>query len=315
MCEAHSKYDIDIIIPCDAPASLCLDILWNRTSGHSRFDVVKKTLSNWQAGFNSAARTRSTGIEMVRSIGLRTPRQVTLLPDVTTAAFAELGSPIVVKQDHRDGGTGVFIASTAQDALDAASILARGTQTGEGGRIVAQEFIAGRSASVSFSARQGHVLEAFAYIAIHQHPMPAGAASLISVIESPELLETTRRIVSEFGYSGFGGVDFILPSDGSPSAFLELNARPTQTAHLGSLFGADLCRAMACSLKGESYASAFNPAGLPPIALFPNELMRDPASPHLLKSYHDFPWYERRIAPVALDRALALVRASQGFPE
>lgn len=305
MCYAHSKFDIDIIVPCDTTATACLDNIWHQTSEHPSFGALKDMLSHWQGGFNRASRTRSMGVEIARDIGLRTPRQVPLVPNTTTVAdLAVLGTPVVVKQDHHDGGTGVFIVPSAQDALDAASTMAGRAQSLEGGRIVAQEFIPGRPASVSFSARQGRMLEAFAYVAVHQHPAPTGAASVISVIASPELMDAARRIVDGFGYSGFGGIDLILPSDGSPPVFLELNARPTQTAHLGGRFGADLCRAMACSLTGEPYASAFSTTGLSPIALFPAEWIRDPNSPHLQHSHHDVPWYERRIVPAILNRSL-----------
>lgn len=305
LCQVHDKFNVDVIVPCDTTAAACLDSMATTTCEHPSFGALKNMLSLWQGGFNRASRTRSVGVEIAHNIGLRTPRQVPLIPNTTTAAdLATLGSPVVVKQDHHDGGTGVFIVSTARDALDAAPIMARRAQAVEGGRIVAQEFIGGRPASVSFSAYQGRMLEAFSYVAVEQHPRPTGAASVISVIESPELVEAARRIVDGFGYSGFGGVDFILPSDRSPPVFLELNARPTQTVHLGSLFGADLCRSMACALTGEAYASASNTAGLAPIALFPAEWMREPNSPHLLQSYHDVPWYERRIVAAAFGRAL-----------
>lgn len=301
VCEARSIFDIDIIVPCDDLAAACLDNIRTRASEHSAFDAVKQLLSTWQKGFSATARTRSRGVEVARSIGLRTPQQVVLADGTSAPSLAELGSPIVVKQDFYDGGTGVSITSAPQEALDVASEMSKREQFAEGARIVAQEFIAGQSASVSFSAHQGRLLEAFTYVAVHQHPARTGAASVISVIENPELVDATRRVVEAFGYSGFGGVDFVMPSDGSSPIFLELNARPTQTAHLGSLFGADLFRAMACSLSDQPYTSAFDTNGLPPIALFPAEWLRDPNSQHLLRSYHDVPWYDRRIAAAAIN--------------
>lgn len=302
VCKIIKSSHIDIIIPCDEMAVRSLDVMSNVFSGVFGCERIRELLMRWHPETAAAARLRSMSVESVRRMGVRTPKQSTIIQDVTSASsLAPLGTPIVVKRDHSCGGAGVFIVPSAEDAIAAASEAdLENREIFADGSIVGQEFIPGQAASVSFSALDGRTLEAFPYVAVHQNPERNGAATVIKVIEHSGLMDATCQIVAGFGYSGFGGIDFILPSDGGPPVFLELNARPTQTSHLGSLFGADLCRAMACALDGHPYSSAFNVAGLPPIALFPSEWIRDRNSPHLLRSYHDVPWYERRIVASAV---------------
>ncbi|MCG5239376.1 ATP-grasp domain-containing protein [Azospirillum doebereinerae] len=161
---------------------------------------------------------------------------------------------------------------------------------------VAQEFIPGRSASVSFSALKGQMLEAFSYSALQHQPAPFGPASVIEVIDHPGLLKVAERMVELAEYSGFGGIDAILPEDGSEPVFLEFNARPTQTTHLGKVVGADLCQALVCALSSQPYEGRRDRREQMRIALFPNELIRDHKSRYLIQAHHDVPWNERRVA-------------------
>ncbi|WP_431854115.1 ATP-grasp domain-containing protein [Azospirillum sp.] len=300
ICDIYRECTPDIIVPCDEATVGALPLL--RGHGNPRFAKARALLDAWYGGIDPAAWMRSTSVEAVRDLGLRTPGQVDIGPSASTAAeIAALGSPVVVKRDNSCGGSGIAVVSTPEDAIDAVSRMGADRPEAFGaGWIVAQEFIRGRSASVTFSAVQGKVLEAFAYVAVHQHPELCGPATVIDVVDCPALLDHASRIVAGLKYSGFGGVDFILPDDGGPPVFLELNGRPTQTTHLGSLVGADLCRAMACAITGEPYSRASNTAKIGTVALFPSEWIRDKNSRHLVQSYHDVPWHERRIAATTI---------------
>jgi len=175
---------------------------------------------------------------------------------------------------------------------------------------VAQDFVAGAPASVSFSALRGRVLAAFAYKAIHRHPGPLGVSSVIETIDDPGLLTIAHRVAAHLDYTGFGGVDVILPGDGGAPVFLELNARPTHTTHLGRLLGADLCEALADALDGRPGTLGRLPAAGQTVALFPTEWERDPASPYLFGPHHDVPWHEHRIlASLMIDHARSVLPA------
>lgn len=257
---------------------------------------LRTLLQTWVGGVHACAFQRSAMVERVQTLGIRTPRQVILGPETEAAALAGLGTPILVKQDHSSGGGGVTPAPTPHAAIGIASDL-RLQDVGPNARgsIVAQEFIAGTDASVAFAAFGGRMLGAFAYKTLRRYPEPFGPASVIEALARPDLLDLARRVVADVAYTGFGGIDVILPEDGGPPVFLELNTRPPQTAHLGSLFGADLFRAMARELGVEPVAPASAPAATT-VALFPAEWIRDPRSPHLHTAHHDVPWNEPRMA-------------------
>lgn len=134
--------------------------------------------------------------------------------------------------------------------------------------------------------------------------LAVNARQAVELADQPQLMDMARRMVDLTAYSGFGGIDAILPEDGGPPVFLEFNARPTQTTHLGDLVGSDLCWAMACALAGRPYVGLFgqtagNTAGKT-IALFSAELVRDPNSRYLTAVHHDVPWNERRITTAIL---------------
>ncbi|NYZ16650.1 ATP-grasp domain-containing protein [Azospirillum sp. RWY-5-1] len=258
---------------------------------------LRALLEAWIGGVDGCAFHRSALVERVRGLGIRTPRQVALEPPADAAALAGLGAPIVVKRDHGSGGGGVALVATPGEALDiAARLLPSGTDAAGVGMVVAQEHVAGATASVSFVARGGLLLDGFAYKALHRHPEPFGPASVIAALDRPDLLEMARRVVADLRYSGFGGIDVILPEDGGPPVFLELNARPPQTTHLGHLFGADLARALFQAVSGAAAAAPDTPtARATTVALFPAEWTRDPASPYLHSAHHDVPWHEPRL--------------------
>lgn len=258
---------------------------------------LRALLDAWIGGVDGCAFRRSALVERMRALGIRTPRQVALGPSTDAAALDGLGAPIVVKRDHGSGGGGVVLAATPGAALEAAARLRpAGSDPAGAGLVVAQEHVAGAAASVTFAARGGRLLDGFAYKALHCHPEPCGPASVIEALDRPDLLAMARRVVADLRYSGFGGIDVILPEDGGAPVFLELNARPPQTAHLGHLFGADLARALFREVGGGAGPTDDAHAiRATTVALFPAEWARDPASPHLHAAHHDVPWQEPRL--------------------
>ncbi|PWC33168.1 hypothetical protein TSO352_21810 [Azospirillum sp. TSO35-2] len=300
----------DIIIACDGRADDTLALAAQRVNGGGGEDAawVRRIIGRWYGGGGPRESLRSLCVEMVASAGIRTPRQMAIDDRTSAADLAPLGTPLIVKRDNSSAGCGVAKAESAQDAIARmADLRIAGPRTegdGDGtaghARIVAQEFVSGPSASVSFSALDGRMLEAFPYRVLHHQPEPFGPSSAIEIGNHPALLDMAQRVVALLGFSGFGGIDAILPDDGSAPVFLEVNTRPTQTTHLGSLIGADLCRAMACALTGQPYQSDFDPTRRLSMALFPGEWIRDRNSPYLTRFYHDVPWQERRMTAAIL---------------
>ena len=118
----------------------------------------------------------------------------------------------------------------------------------------AQQFCAGREAIVTAACVDGKV-EALVCLEVVQASEARGPASVVRIIDHPEMAETARQLVRLFGLSGFCGFDFILTDFGG-AQLLELNPRVTPTCHL--------------LVEGDYLHNQL-------VVLFPFELMRDPA--------------------------------------
>lgn len=303
---AAAQLQADIVIGCEETAARVLGLagrLLDRVAEDSAEARNLRMLQAWFGG-NSWEDARSDCVELAAEAGILTPRQVPVDPLRTDLAdladLAGLGAPLLLKYDGSSAGQGVFLASGARQAMEIVASQQKAGATPAGRRLVAQEFVRGRAASVSFCALGGRMLEGFAYTALRHHPAPFGPASVIEMADRPALIAMARRMVELTGYSGFGGIDAILPDDGSPPVFLEFNARPTQTIHLGHLAGSDLCHAMACALTGRPHVGAFGRCAETVVALFPAERQRDPNSRFLTTSHHDVPWTEPRMMAAIL---------------
>ncbi len=305
---AAAQVRADIVIACEESAVGVLnsaDRLMERVPVDSADARCLRMIAACYGG-RSWETVRSQCVQHAATAGIRTPRQIIVDPGRTSVSdLAGLGTPLLLKWDYSSAGRGVQLAGCPREALELAARAATGRQENGAampadGRIAAQEFIRGPAASVSFCALHGRMLEGFAYTTLHHQPEPFGPASVIEVRDHPALIDMARRVVEMTGYSGFGGIDAILPEDGSPPVFLEFNARPTQTSHLGDLAGADLCRAMACALEGRPYDGNVGRSVAMPIALFPAEWVRDANSRYLKSAHHDVPWNERRMTAAIL---------------
>jgi len=73
---------------------------------------------------------------------------------------------------------------------------------------------------------------------------------------------------------------------------IEVNPRPTQICHLAPHAGADMIGALLSELRGAPVESVVRPLGSDIVALFPQEIWRDPDSSHLRTAHHDVPWDE-----------------------
>jgi hypothetical protein len=71
---------------------------------------------------------------------------------------------------------------------------------------------------------------------------------------------------------------------------IEINPRLTQVMHLTLGLGRDIPAALYSVLSGQPISPAPKVTEENTIALFPQEWIRDPASPFLQSAYHDVPW-------------------------
>jgi hypothetical protein len=224
------------------------------------------------------------------------------------AATARLGLPLVVKADGTWGGGGVVIARDRATALAALRrfsrpsrlrIAAQAIKRNEPHLLVrarlplapkpgAQRFVAGHPATSAIACWQGRLLAANHFdVMVAGSADGTGPATVVARSDCPAMQDSAARIAARFGLSGLYGLDYMRDAAGRVF-LLEINPRATPTSHLALGPGQDLPAAL---LSAAGLAVCDRPAVTAErrIALFPQELRRDPASPHLASAYHDLP--------------------------
>lgn len=237
---------------------------------------------------------------------LRCPPPSFLVSPAPTAAaaFAErLGYPVAVKIDGLWAGAGVT-------RCDDPAVLEAALAATAGRPFVVQRYISGTPCSVVVAGARGKPVGAFAYAKAAPTPKPHGPTTLARVLDRPDLLETAGALYERFGLEGFVGVDYIV-DDAGEAFLLELNPRITPTSHLGRVFGADLVAGWIAALDGRPPPPP-GPRLNDHVALFPGELLRDPASPWLKTACHDVPWDDPNILAALMPRAVTTGSPASG---
>ena len=85
-----------------------------------------------------------------------------------------------------------------------------------------------------------------------------------------------------------------------------MNPRATQMGHLALGEGRDLAAALRAAASGEQVRRTSSVTDKDLIALFPQEMQRDPKSPLLNEAYHDVPWEEPDLVEACLHEPIAV---------
>jgi hypothetical protein len=291
----------DLVVPCDDPAAQLLARFALRTSGAQAArlawclgDPHLMTRLTSRAGF--LAEAEGVGAPVAKTVALRS------LTDVA-AAVETLGLPLVVKADRSWGGDGVVIA-TDLDAACAAfrnfsapsrlRDLARAMRRREPhllsralfpeqAAITAQPFIHGHPATSSIACWRGALVGAHHFdVVISQG---TGPATVLAPTTCTAMAGSARAIARHFNLSGFYGLDYMRCADGRLH-LLEINPRATPSTHLA--LTADPVAAL-LTAAGTRVRSRPAETAKAQIALFPQEMSRDPRSAWLESAYHDLP--------------------------
>jgi biotin carboxylase len=237
-------------------------------------------------------RDRRALANLAETLSLRAPAHSVVHNLEQALAFAERhGQALVLKAEESFAGMGVWICKDQPAVAAAVSRLAGGNERALKEGVLAQAFVPGRTAMRAVVAWRGEVLAGLSALKLETHPGSTGPSSVVQFIEQPEMASTAHAMVRALGFSGFASLDFIV-EEGGAAHLIELNPRPTPICHLGEHLGRDLCVSLRRALRGEPTEEHEAP-GLPQkVALFPQEWVRNPSSPHLRDSFHDVPWDE-----------------------
>jgi glutathione synthase/RimK-type ligase-like ATP-grasp enzyme len=297
---------VDLVVPADERAIDLLRAVHAGAAGDPRIaGLVERSLGD-ASSFTLGGR-KSRFMMLAREEGVVVPA-TSLVPDlaVLRAVAAARHFPLVLKQDDTFGGMGVrivhdmaeaeraFRALSANQGLwgaikEALRRLDAGCLNRRERPITLQQFIAGRPANRAVACDRGQVLAGLS-VEVLQASSATGPATVVRVIDHDDMAEAARRIVARLQLSGLVGFDFMIEAATGRAWLLEMNVRPTQICHLAVDRDSDMIGALAARLGAPA---ARRRSAIPErtIALYPQEVWRDPHSKHFASAFHDVPWH------------------------
>ena len=219
--------------------------------------------------------------------------------------------PWVIKLGMSWGGAGVRVVYNRAEALRAYRAMARPIGVGRALKrlvingdgfsmspsllrtvpeVIAQRFVPGEPASTAIACLRGRMLAHLSVRALGTQG-PTGAATMVEVVEQPDMTSAGRRLAGRLQLSGLHGLDFIRDKSGS-AWLIEFNPRATQVCHITVGNGASLAEAFVAARRGRlEIEPQVAPVGCT-LAFFPQAWRSDPANPVLTTANHDVPWKE-----------------------
>jgi hypothetical protein len=312
----------DLVVPADDLSTqhlLDLHAQEKAPDGHAIRELIERSLGAPESFPFMIA--RNSFMKLAQQEGVRVPNTAVIRDVNDLRSWAsESGFPAVLKADGSSSGEGTQVVHdisqaeqalrTLQAPLHLARVLKRALFNRdlrsvrprlEGRRAVvnAQEYIAGRDATSLVACWKGQVLAGLHFEVIKKQ-YKYGPASVMRLIENPEIESFVARVVRRLCLSGLHGFDFLLQDGTELPYMIELNPRSTQVGHLSLGPGRDLPGALCAALTGKAARQIAPLTDNPVIALFPQEWLRDRDSVHLQNGYHDVPWEEPELIRACL---------------
>jgi len=300
----------DFVISCDELTVLYLHRLHAQASPEIRA-LIERSLGD-PAGYSLTHHCNQL-MTLAQEEGVATPATAEVpTPASIPGLAARFGLPLILKADGTTGGQGVRILtetygaeklwSTLRAPIGPVRLLKRMLVDSDWNGVIpflrrekrvvnAQSFVPGTEANMVVACWKGELLSALCF-EVASVWYPRGPSSVVRVVKNSAMEEAARKIVKRLNLSGFCGFDFILDEITGAPLMIEMNARPTQLAHLSLGDGRDLITAWLSAANGTSMRARPAVTGKDLIAIFPHELHRDPGSPELQNAYHDVPWSE-----------------------
>lgn len=249
-------------------------------------------------------------IELAAMAGLRVPRTFAVPSRAALPAIAAaMPFPWVMKVDGTWGGAGVLRLADLAAARRGLWWLSRPVSAlralrqyalfrnpypllampGSGPpRVSVQRYIEGEPANILATAWQGDVVAAACFDVLRTQRR-FGAATVVRIIDHPEMVHAARVIAGHLSLSGYFGLDFVIERDTGAPFLIEMNPRTTQLGHLRLGAGRDLPGALVERATGRTIPPIDCTCGHQLVALFP-EAINSGVEPDLLATaFHDVP--------------------------
>jgi ATP-grasp domain len=304
----------DLVIPCDDLSTMHLHELYNRAQpGEKDADFLRSLIErSLGAPTNfSILYDRTAVLEIARLEGLRVPpTEVVANWNQLQTWISRWGLPAVLKTNGTSGGDGVRIVRNLQEAestfhelhapplfaramkralLDVDTTLIRPSITRKPYVVNVQSFVPGNEATSAVAAWKGQVLASLHFEVLRKQ-YAGGPATVLRLIDHPEMCHAAEKMVSRLGLSGLHGFDFMLENGTGNAHLIEHNPRATQVGHLKLGPGRDLLGALQAVIAGQELSSVPSVTEKDVIAIFPHECLLNPTSEFLHSGYHDVPW-------------------------
>jgi len=298
-----------IVIPCDDRCVELLHELYARASLHGKDDIVALILrSLGGVGSFSTVSSRYELLNIAREEGIRVPEtyEIETQGDLDRLQRTQ-GFPWVMKVDGTSGGQGVRFVQTAGEAdrffleakrwyrtariikrlvINRDLFLLRPWWRGSKPAVTAQACIQGRPANCAVVCWKGRVLAGIGVDAVSAEGA-TGPASVVRVVDNPDMMLAAERIARRLSLSGFFGLDFMIEEGRGTTYLIEMNPRSTPLCHLRLGKGRDMIAALCAQLSGEPLAELAPETENDLIAYFPQAWTSK--SEYLQSSFQDIP--------------------------
>ena len=287
-----------------------LQLYWNRREESGPADhivsLIERSLGDPDVYPKIFRRSDFVDIAKSEEIRAAKTKVVGTRKDLTRAA-REFGYPCALKTDHSAGGAGVEIIGTEKAASAA---LRRLRWKHLRGKVAAalrgqisfrrlflepvlptvnlQEFVSGRPATTAFACWEGKVVGAV-HVEVVQESQPRGPATVVRQLQSAKMDAVARKIASRLRLSGVHGLDYMVDSTTGEEVLIEMNPRLTQIAHFNLGSGRDPAHGLVSAISTVHVPARAQAIKSDTVALFPQEMQRDPNSRFLSSAYHDLP--------------------------
>ncbi len=314
LISAIEAVDPDIIVPCDERAVDHLHELYARCQGVPSSNIsslIERSLGSPASYPVVSARYNLMKVAGEEGIRIASTQLVHAVEDLRSWQ-AEVPFPWVLKADGTWGGHGVRIAHSLREAerfflgmsrplsvarfakrliVNRDPFWVRSLWDRSRPAVTAQPYIAGRPANCAVSCWQGKVLAGTAVEVISAQGL-TGAATIVRVVESPEMILAAERLASRLSLCGFFGLDFMIEDESGAPYLIEMNPRCTPLCNLQLGEGRDMVGALTAQISGRALRASPSATQNDVIAYFPQSWHWDRKSKLLEASFHDVPWEE-----------------------